>query len=94
MSNNRPLNFRVQSSTSNNHIYCAGNCPNNSSKSIVNNTEQLATRTSFYMETARNIKIYSTKKGKKYNVANRMLNQYGSWAGAPYGYGAPITNRF
>jgi|MDSZ01.1.fsa_nt_gb hypothetical protein len=96
MTNIRPSNFRPSSIPGGNlpHAQCINKCPTSSIKMPIYNTEHIQRKTSFVMETARNIKIYSKLKGKKYNTANKTLNQYLSWAGAPHGYGAPIKNKF
>ena len=96
MTNNRPTNFRVQSMRNKTlpHASCAGNCPQKGLKTPISNTYQIERRTSFAQETARNIKIYSNLKGKKYRLSDNTLNQYGSWAGAPSGYGSSIKNQF
>ena len=96
MTNIRPSNFKSQSIPGGKlpHASCSNKCPSAGIKMPIYNTENIERRTSFVMETARNLKIYSKQKGKKYNIANKTLNQYLSWAGAPHGYGAPITNKF
>jgi hypothetical protein len=96
MTNIRPTNFRPSSIPGGklSHVICNKKCPASGIKMAIYNTESIERRTSFVMTTANNIKIYSKQKGKKYNIANKTLNPYLSWAGAPHGYGAPITNKF
>jgi hypothetical protein len=96
MSNNRPTNFRVQSMRNKTlpHASCAGNCISTGIKMPIYNTADIERRTSFVQETARNLKIYSNLKGKKYRLSDNTLNQYGSWSGAPSGYGSSIKNQF
>ncbi len=96
MTNIRPTNFRPLSIPGGklSHVSCSNKCPMAGIKMPIYNTANIERRTSFVMETARNVKIYSKQKGKKYNIANKTLNQYGSWAGAPNGYGSAIKNQF
>ena len=96
MTNIRPTNFRVQSipNRNNPHSSCAGQCPQKGLKMPIVNTNSVERRTSFMMQTGRNLVIYSNLRGKKYRLADNELNRFGSWAGAPFGYGSMIKNSF
>jgi hypothetical protein len=59
-----------------------------------NNQSHLATKASIRSNTIITASKFGRKGGSKTNFANKQLNPFGRWDGAPGGSGKPIRNQF
>ena len=94
----------IQYDASGNPIVINGNDPNVRTPylkcpTLTNPTAGMATTTNNTMITkkmryAQLIRVATETKNVKKGYAVNNLNRFGSWSGAPGGYGAPVTNSF
>jgi hypothetical protein len=59
-----------------------------------NNQSHLATKASIRSNAILTASNFGRRGGTKTNFANKQLNAFGRWAGAPGGFGKPIRNQF
>ena len=59
-----------------------------------NNYSHIVTRASIYSHTILTATNFGRKGSTRTKFANKQLNPFGRWEGAPGGYGRPIRNKF